>query len=332
MSVEVLAAGPLTTVQDAGRRGLRHLGIGRSGALDHWALRVGNLLVGNREDAPALEITLHGPTLRFHAPARIALCGADTGARLDGARVPGWRPCDVPAGSTLRIGACRDGARALLALAGGIDVPAALGSASTDLRGGFGGLDGRALRRGDRLAVGRCDAVANGSAAVAPWWIDPQADADPRAAIRLLPGADAADGLCAARWRVAAASNRQGLRLEGAALAPDAQHARISQPVLPGTVQLPPDGRPIVLLADAQTHGGYPVVGHVATAELSRLARLRPGDALRFAWCSVDEARALACVQRQRLARIAMAIEARLRADRASRRVQAAPSVSRDRP
>ena len=314
MSVHVLAPGLLSSVQDAGRTGFRHLGVGSSGALDAYSHAVANLLVGNPMHAPVLEITLAGPRLRFEHATRIALCGADIDARSGGHALPGWRPVDLPAGSDIHLGACRRGARAYLAVAGAFVVPTLLGSASADLRGGFGG---HALVAGDELTVADrnldVDAIH-----IAPWWIDPSPDLDfaAPAMIRVLPGHDAGltgEALFARTWRIAAASNRQGVRLDGHALqAVEGQRERISEPVAPGTVQLPPDGRPIVLLADAQTHGGYPRIGHAIVADRPRLAQLRPGDALRFVPCTSHQARRLRCEQEHRLARIALAIQARV--------------------
>ncbi|MGN6513831.1 MAG: biotin-dependent carboxyltransferase family protein [Lysobacteraceae bacterium] len=312
MSVRVLAPGLLTTVQDRGREGWRHLGVGCAGALDPHAHALANLLAGNPVEAAALEITLRGPTLRFTHATRIALCGADIDARCDGVALPSARPCVLPAGSTLALGACRHGARAYLAVAGGIDVAPVLGSRSTDLRGGFGGLDGRALRAGDVLPLAAQPAGTEADAPrCAAWWIDAQPEDTPDGAIRVLPGDEATspvDALFRQAWRVAAASDRQGLRLEGDALRIADARERLSAPVAPGTLQLPPDGQPIVLLADAQTHGGYPRIGHVIRADWPRLAQLRPGDALRFAPCTAAEAHAAWRRQCHLLARLALRI------------------------
>jgi antagonist of KipI len=317
MTIRVLAPGALTTVQDGGRDGYRHLGVGGTGALDAYSHAVANVLVGNRRDAAALEITLAGPRLRFERAARIALSGADIDAYCDGRAIPAWRPVSIQAGATLAFGACRRGARAYLAVAGGIDVPTVLGSASTDLRGGFGGVEGRALVAGDALQVVSDGATAVDALRVARWWIDPSPDLafDTPAIVRVLPGSDTvapAGVLFDEQWRVAAASDRQGLRLEGEMLRPANPGERISEPVAPGTLQLPPDGRPIVLLADAQTHGGYPRIGHVIRADRPRLAQLRPGDRLRFQPC--DRAQALDAWRDRchRLARIEVAISTRL--------------------
>ncbi|HEU4812647.1 MAG TPA: biotin-dependent carboxyltransferase family protein [Xanthomonadaceae bacterium] len=320
MSVRVLAPGLQATVQDGGRHGFRHLGVGTAGALDPYSHAVANLLVGNPVDAPVLEAALAGPSLRFERPARIALCGATVDARVGDVPVPGWRPVDLPAGSELHVGRCREGARIYLAVAGGWSVPKLLGSGSTDLRGGFGGMRGRALASGDVLPVARtaeptCDALR-----LARWWIDPAPDLafTTAAIVRILSGhdmTDPGDALYATPWRVAAASDRQGLRLEGAALALDPASSRVSErvsePVAPGTVQLPAGGQPIVLLADAQTHGGYPRIGHAIASDLPRLAQLRPGDTVRFAPCTPLEAARLRREQASRLARIALAVGAR---------------------
>jgi len=310
--VEVLAPGLQTTVQDLGRVGYRHLGVGTAGALDGYSSRVANLLVGNAEASAVLEITLQGPRLRLHRAARIALTGADIDAHVDGVAIPGWRPVDLPANSELVLGPCRRGARAYLAVAGGLDVEAILGSASTDLRAGFG----RALVAGDRLgaaSIADIDAIA-----IARWWIDPEPELDLRhaQAIRVLPGHDATapvDALFAQPWRVAAQSNRQGLRLQGDALQLEHPGDRLSEPVAPGTIQLPPDGQPIVLLAEAQTVGGYPRIGHVIGADLPRLAQRRPGDSVQFVPVDAAAAHAAACAQRHRLTRIGLAIAQRLR-------------------
>lgn len=318
MSLHVIQPGLLTSVQDQGRPGHRRYGIGTAGAVDAYSFAIANLLVGNPPGTAVLEITLIGPRLRFDRAARIALCGAEIDARLDGLPLPGWRPIDLPAAAELALGACRRGARAYLAIAGGLVVPKLMGSASTDLRGGFGGMRGRALARGDVLPLGRSPLSPPDTLRIASWWIDPTPDLDfaQPAFVHVLPGHDAvvpADALFSREWRVAAASNRQGLRLQGDALSLADPRERISEPVVAGTVQLPPDGRPILLLADAQTHGGYARVGHVIAADLPRLAQLRPGDPLHFVPTARDQARRLACAQRQRLARITLAIEQRLR-------------------
>src|SRR5699024_6198094 len=220
--------------------------------------------------------------------------------------VSSWRSVDVPAGTELLLGRCRAGARAYLAVAGGFGIAEVLGSASTDLGSGFGGVAGRSLVQGDTLAIG--DSRDTGARALreARWWIDPFPDLDfndPPPPVRILPAGDGTrqpPQLFEAQWQVTAASNRQGLRLRGPALEPLSADLLPSEPVTPGTVQLPPDGQPIVLLADAQTHGGYPRLGHAIRADRPRLAQLRPGDTPRFAACTHEQAHRAAREQRQR--------------------------------
>ncbi len=314
-TLRVLAPGALTTVQDAGRPGWRHLGVSVGGALDPLQARLANRLVGNPDDAAVLELTMTGPTLAFDRPLRIALCGARTEMRFEGARdgtrvaVPHGRPVALPPG-TLRIGTLRTGLRAWLAIGGGIAVPPVLGGRGTDLRGGFGGFAGRALRRDDELELGPHTTPAVVSPTHPAWWIDLDADIATNAPIRVVPtDAQACAALLARTWRVDPRSDRQGLRCAGMPLTCEPRD-RLSAPVAPGTIQLPPDGQPIVLLADAQTIGGYPRLGDVITADLWRLAQLRAGDTLRFATTNVADAARLRRQRQAALARATIMIEA----------------------
>lgn len=318
----VIAPGSLTTVQDRGRDGWRHLGVGRAGALDPVSAALANRMVGSPPDTAVLEITLSGPTLELPQPARIALCGAAIDARFEDARnrvhtVPCGRTVDLPAG-LLRLGAIRSGLRAWLAVAGGFDVPRVLGSRSSDLRGGFGGLHGRALRSGDALPIGPQPMLDPAEPQAPTWWIaldTAPANASP---IRFVPAsdttavADAAHALATKDWRVDPRSDRQGLRCSGTPIVATLSE-RISAPVAPGTLQLPPDGQPIVLLADAQTVGGYPRLGHVIPVDLPRLAQLRAGDALRFEAITADAAGVLWRKREAELSRALLAIDDRLR-------------------
>jgi antagonist of KipI len=313
VTIHVVKAGAQTTVQDRGRFGFGRLGVGNAGALDPYSAQIANLLVGNRPDAALLEITLVGPTLRFEAATRCALTGAECDVWIDTESVPGWRWIDVPRGATLRIGPCRRGARAYLAIAGGIDVAPVLGSRATDLRGAFGGLEGRALKAGDVLPIGPTDSAQVACMRVARRWVDPRPalDLERDAVAHVLPGRDPLarpNSLFGASRTVAVASNRQALRLEGPDL--ELAHARecVSEPVVPGTIQLPPDGQPILLLGDAQTIGGYPVIGVVAQADLARLAQCRAGDTIHLQRSDAVEARALWRAQQIQLAKIDLAL------------------------
>jgi len=312
----VLHPGQLATVQDGGRVGHQAEGIPVAGAMDELSLRVANLLVGNDEHAAALECTLVGPTLRFDEHALIALAGADLGVKADGVTLPLWRPICLPAGTTLSAASAVRGCRDYLAVAGGIDVPPVLGSRSTYLRASLGGVDGRALRRGDRLALGAATelgrrigaAVARARGreriAIATWGAS--ASLVPfytsSATVRVLEGAhaslltpDSMERMWSAEFRVGAQSDRMGYRLESgdSPLTLGAPCEILSEAVAFGTVQLPPGGNPIVLMADRQTTGGYPRIGEVASVDLPLVAQLRAGDRLRFRPVSLDEAQRL---------------------------------------
>lgn len=313
MMLHVRHGGALTTLQDRGRSGWRHLGVGHAGALDAAQAALANHMVGNPADAAVLELTLRGPVLEFEQPTRIALCGAWIDAHFEDAHaqrhvVPCGRPVTLPAG-TLRLGTIRSGLRVWLAVAGGIDAPPVLGSRSTDLRGGFGGLDGRALRAGDVLPLGARNAIEVDAPTSPKWWIALDPVASMQDAIRYVPSASTEALMLAERaWNVDAHSNRQGLRCSGDAIVATAGE-QISAPVAPGTIQLPPDGQPIVLLADAQTVGGYPRLGHVIAADLPRLAQRRAGDTLRFVAVDAIAARAAARRRQGEIARLHWAID-----------------------
>ncbi len=291
--IRVLRAGLQTSVQDAGRHGLRHLGVGQAGAADHGALRLANRLLGNPGSAAGLEITLLGPTLAFSEPRLLALAGAAIDARVDERPVRCGRPFRIGAGQVLQLGRCSGGARSYLAVAGGLRVESMLGSASTDLGGGFGGHQGRALRRGDRLAM---HAAPRPPKQTAKWWAgqpeDPLRSGLPGELLRILPAADACipKNLPGHEWRVDPRSSRKALRLKGPPLVPDEGAQRVSAPVAFGDIQLLPDGEPLLLGVEAQTVGGYPLLGRVIRADRGRIGQLRPGDSVRF--MVVDLARA----------------------------------------
>lgn len=307
---EVIAPGALTTVQDRGREGWRHLGVSRAGALDPDAAELANRLLGNAPDAAVLELTLQGPTLKLAEPARIAIVGAHVAATSNGQPLPGHRPLTVPAGE-LKLGGIREGVRAWLAAAGGFDLPMILGSRSTDLRGGFGGKEGRALHVGDLLPLGESSPAD--TAANTTWWIGAD-DHDCGIAhpLRYISsGHPAAVALAERAWSVSADANRQGMRLRGEPL-PNIPHHNVSEPVAVGCIQLPTDGLPIVLLADAQTVGGYARLGYVIAADLPRLAQAGPGAVLAFTTIGLDEALQINLQHRHRQARTALAIEQRL--------------------
>ncbi len=310
-AVEVVRPGLLTTVQDLGRRGYRAAGLPLNGAMDAFALRVANLLVGNAEDEAALEITLIGPELVFPAGTVIAVCGAE----FEG--VAAWKPVRVAAGERIKFGECRRGCRAYLAVAGGLDVPAVLGSRSTYLRAALGGFEGRALRTGDRLGL-RSAAPGPGvhaSAHEGSWRISPAILPAYAAAVtlRVVRGAQAGDfgtRLIEAEFQVSPRSDRMGLRLAGPVLVRQGEGELASTAVAPGTLQVPADGQPILLMADAQTIGGYPQAAHVIGPDLPLAAQLRPGDRVRFREIPLEEAHALARARERELAHLRAGLQA----------------------
>lgn len=288
MEMKVIRGGMLTTVQDLERPGLRAAGVPSGGAMDGWALRLANLLVGNAEQAAGLEMTLVGPQIEFTKNAVIAVAGM-----MAGAPEP-WRPHRVRAGERLSLGRLMNGCRAYLAVAGGIDVPEVLGGRGTDLRAGWGGWQGRALKEGDVLPVG----LAGVAPLVGNWRLDPEVYPTQanQPVLRFLPGAQADEfspDWSRGEFVVQPQSDRMGLRFKGPMLTRNSKKELISTAVMPGTVQVPPDGQPIVLGVDAQTIGGYPQLAHVISVDLSVLAQLRPGDPVHFQEVSLAEAHRL---------------------------------------
>ena len=275
--LEVVRAGPLTTVQDAGRPGLAHLGIPRSGAVDLPALRQANQLVGNPSDHAGLEITLTGAVLRPTAPVTVAIAGAPATVTIDGGAAEWGAAVAVPAGATLKIGPARRGVRTYLAVAGGIEVDPVLGSRSTDV---LAGLGPPVIRDGDRLPLG--DPVgAPASHRLTP----PEHSAVLR--VRLGPRddwftPDAIATLFSAEYTVSPTSNRIGVRLTGPPLPRAIEGELPSEGLVTGAIQVPAGGQPLVFLADHPTTGGYPVIGVVAGDDLPIVAQARPGTKLRF--------------------------------------------------
>jgi KipI family sensor histidine kinase inhibitor len=285
--ITVLEPGLFTTIQDLGRPGYRASGVPLSGAADPVSLRLANRLVGNADGMACLEITLLGPALSFSRPATIAL----TGAVFPG--IPSGRAVAVAAGETLRLGHAVAGCRGYLAVAGGLAVPDVLGSASTIVPARLGGLRGLPLAAGDVVPLAAGDAGPPGACEAGPR-AGGRDGPDAVVTLRMIPGEQfswGGDRLWEATHRVSSRSDRMGLRLEGTPLPLHEPSGSLpSVAVLPGTVQLPPDGQPIVLLADAQTIGGYAVIGHVIAVDLPRVAQLRPGDRVRWQPATIAEA------------------------------------------
>jgi biotin-dependent carboxylase-like uncharacterized protein len=309
--VWVVKAGMLTTIQDTGRWGYQSGGVPVAGPMDPVSHRLANALVGNERESAALEITLLGPELEFEDERLVAVAGADFELSLDGRPVPSNAPFIVVVGSRLRFGVRRRGARAYLAVSGGISVPPTLGSRSTHLVSAMGGLDGHALTAGQRLPLGET-ALAQRTALAPQTAVVPLPDHHAR--LRVLPGpqddyfsADALDILQSASYAVAQNSDRMGFRLEG----PRLIHARgadiISDATPLGVLQVPASGQPILLMADRQTTGGYPKIATVIAADMAVAGQLAPADTIAFAVCTPLEAMAALIAQERAL----MAVEAR---------------------
>ncbi|MGD9871863.1 MAG: biotin-dependent carboxyltransferase family protein [Thauera sp.] len=304
--LEIVSAGAFASLQDSGRHGFRRIGVPWAGVLDRRLMRIANALADRAEDAPVIECFDGGLHVVAHGGAvKLAVAG-DAVVEVvgpDGRRqLAPWRSVTIAEGEALRVRKMGSGRIAMVAVVG-LDLPAVMGSASTYVRAGLGGVDGRALAAGTRLALNDADAWGSDRVLTQP----PAADERP---IRLVPGpqadhfsAAALEALVGGDYRVTAEADRMGIRLEGTKLEHVGAAEIVSDATVPGSIQVPGAGQPIVLLADAQTAGGYPKIATVITADLGRLAALRPGQSLRFATVTAAEG-----------AQIARAAEAETRA------------------
>ncbi len=292
-TARVVRPGALTTVQDGGRPSLGRCGVSVSGAMDPLALATANRLLGNPALAAALEITGPGLELQLEDATALALAGADLAAALGGRAMAPWRTHAARAGELIAFSGRAVGARAYLAFPGGLDVPLAMASAATDLDARFGGHEGRPLRRDD---VVRWHGTAGGRVTREPvdvgrWYDEPYTLA---VVIEDEVSEAARDALVRGEFRVGARSSRMGYRLEGPPVPLKAPADALSEPIAPGAIQVAGDGQPILLMADRQTVGGYPVVAHLARAHQPKAAQLWPGDPVGFRAVSRDEAQRLA--------------------------------------
>lgn len=305
MAIRVIKAGLLTTIQDTGRWGFQSRGVPVAGPMDLVSHRVANALVGNDRAAATLEITLLGPELEFESERVVAITGADFDLALDGRPARINAPFLVASGSHLQFLARRRGTRAYLAVSGGVATPVVLGSRATHLVSAMGGYEGRALKAGDRVTLGKSAADATSLHALEAPVV---ALAEGRAALRVLPGpqddyfaADALDALQSAPYVVAPNSDRMGFRLDG----PRLTHARgadiISDATPLGVLQVPASGQPILLMADRQTTGGYPKIATVISADMSTAGQLGPGDTVSFVACTPREAMSALIAQERAL-------------------------------
>lgn len=300
--IEILSATALATVQDLGREGSLRWGVGSSGAMDPLALAAGNLLLGNEAGAAAIEIPIFPFQVKFTEDCAFALTGADCSARLDDLPVMPWWTQEARAGQVLSLGLPLAGAwrasRAYLCLAGGVDVPMVLNSRSTQLRGAFGGHQGRALRQGDTLRVGT---PGNGrrptGCGLVPAALSMPLEVEGVPAVRVLPAAEyecftqaAQETFWREPWKITAQSDRYGYRLAGTPLETARPLEMRSHGIVPGVIQVPAGGQPIVQMRDAQPSGGYPKIGTVIEADLWRLGQAPIGSHIRFIETTWEEA------------------------------------------
>ena len=314
MSITVLRPGLLTTIQDAGRYGYQKYGVIASGAMDLYGLRLANILVGNPETEAVLEITLAGPALQFNDDRLIAITGGDLSPEVNGFAVPLWRPVYLKKGSVLRFGACKSGCRAYLAVAGGYHIDNVMGSKSTYLRAGIGGFNGRALQASDHLALNPPGEQSDrfiqhlgrrpgGAAFTAAEWYASHSyirEVLPAATVRVVRGeqfelfdAGSVEQFLQGVFQVSTQSDRMGYRLNGPSMRLKEAAEMISEAVSLGTIQVPPDGNPIILLADRQTAGGYPKIAQVVSGDVDKLAQVKPGGKIRFKEITLEEAERL---------------------------------------
>lgn len=306
--IEVLVAPPFASIQDLGRQGHRHQGVPPAGAMDAEALALGNLLVGNRIEAAGIEWGLGPGRVVLRGGGWIAVTGAEADVRLGESPVPGWTCCRVSPGAEIELGVPRSGRFCYLVIQGGVAVEPVLGSRSTYLRGGFGGLEGRLLRRQAQLPVGSPE-----TAPLAPDRVPlpPELRRSPETDIRALGGPQEAvfdtrawELLGSNAFSVSRAADRMGYRLDGPSLPHSADATVPSEPACPGAIQVPKDGLPIVLMPDGPTVGGYPKLGVVLSTDLGRMAQHAPGEQVRCRRVSLDEARAAITEWRERIGQV----------------------------
>ncbi|MBX0359260.1 biotin-dependent carboxyltransferase family protein [Halobacillus sp. Nhm2S1] len=328
--ISVLKSGLMTTIQDIGRYGYQKDGVIVSGAMDQQAHRIANLLVGNPADAATMEMTLMGPVLEFQEDAFIAICGGNLTPMIDGESVAMWKPLYIKKGSELRFGQPKQGFRCYLSIAGGFQVRKVMGSSSTYLRANMGGFEGRTLEKGDQLRFGHSDfhlpysteqlkpADKTISFKETSWFVGPEftnytRDDQP---IRVMAGREfelftekSKEQFFNDPFQIDSKSDRMGYRLNGGTLKLENKKDIVSEAVTFGTIQVPPDGNPILLVADHQTTGGYPKIGQVASIDLPRVAQMRPGESIRFTPISHQEAQRLLLEKEKNLKQLQRGIE-----------------------
>lgn len=292
--IKIISPGFFTTVQDRGRHGYRSFGMPVSGAMDYYSHMAGNLLVGNEPGEASLEITLKGPEIRFSGRTMLAITGAEMGPMINGKPVEMWSSLVAGRNDRLTFASPISGSRTYIAFAGGIDVPEVMGSRSTYIRGRLGGYLGRKLEENDKIRIFPALLLLRKRRRfpleLIPEWKD-------EVILRVIPGvnqeefsAEAVEKFLTSTFEVTNYSDRMGIRLDGPYLAHLHKADVISYPLVPGTIQVPGDGKPVIMLADSQTIGGYTQIANIITADLWKTGQLRPGDKVKFSLADPDEA------------------------------------------
>ncbi|MFE4898149.1 5-oxoprolinase subunit C family protein [Peribacillus butanolivorans] len=326
MSLRVIKPGLLTSIQDLGRKGFQQHGVIVSGAMDAYSLRIANMLVGNKEGEAALEITLMGPTLKIEKNCLIAITGGNLSPTIDSQAVPMWKPVYVKKGTILRFAGCKSGCRAYLSVAGGYAISTVMNSKSTYLRGEIGGYKGRALKVDDVVDFNETSTILDNrkfkEAFTAPKWFVNEKEFMPSRmpVIRFIDGsqydyftASSKVSFTENLFKVSNQSDRMGYRISGPLLELQEKRELLSEAVTNGSVQVPPDGNPIILLADSQTTGGYPKIAQVITADLPLIAQVKPGEAIQFSRVSLKEAQQLFLQKEQQLNELKVSISLALK-------------------
>ena len=331
--IRVIEPGLLSTVQDEGRHGFQQFGIITSGVMDPFALRIANLLVGNKEDEAAIEVTLTGPTLDFDEDVLMAVCGADFSAVVDGEPLPLWRPVLVKKGSNVHMKFSKQGCRAIIAIAGGLNLPSKMNSKSTYVRAGIGGFNGRAFEKEDvikgtflseksyqilrTLTKKKTSKMFTSLWSISAHYID---DLYNPKAIRIIKGRhydefsrESKESFWEQQYKISPQSDRMGYRLEGPVLERMNDQDLLSEAVAFGTIQIPSDGQPIILLADRQTIGGYPKIGQVASVDLPALVQKKPGEEIEFEEVSHQQAQQLLLKREQDIRELKWMINRKLK-------------------
>lgn len=332
--ISIIKPGLLTSVQDLGRYGYQKYGVIASGVMDQLAHRAANLLVGNSDNEATLEITLLGPVIEFQEDALISVCGADLSPTIDGKPVRLWRAVLVKKGSRLQFGPCKSGCRAYLAIAGGIQVPTVMESKSTYLRAEIGGVEGRALKADDLVTKGELNENSlniikrlsadetEESFRELDWSVanDIIPDYETTSTVRVTRGRqyglfteESRERFFSEPFKITAQSDRMGYRLTGPRLELETAAEMISEAVNFGTIQVPPEGNPIILLADRQTTGGYPKIAQIATVDLPLVAQMKPNDTVYFKEISHKEAQLLYLKREEKLQQLKQGILLKLR-------------------